>query len=146
MRIARVCRAKYPDLDGKGAAISGGRWNSAGTHMVYASSCGALAALEYRVSVRRDPGDLRIYTIGFPDTLKIEKAGWMPDLRTAKQFGDVWINSKNSVILAVPSVVAPRQINYLLNPQHPDFAASVQIIENQPFLLDVRLFDVTPLT
>jgi RES domain-containing protein len=144
MRIIRVCRAKYPDLDGKGAALSGGRWNSPGTQMVYASSCGALAVLEYRVNTKRDPGDLRVYTIEFPDTLRMEKTGWMPDLRTARQFGDVWINGNRSVILAVPSVLVPHQINYLLNPEHPDFAASVQIVENQPFLLDVRLFDITP--
>lgn len=146
MRIARVCRAKYPDLDGKGAAISGSRWNSPGTRMVYASSCGALAILEYRVNVKRDPGDLRIYTIELPDAVKLETAPWMPDLRTAQIFGDKWIDSNSTVALAVPSVVAPRQINYVLNPAHPDFAASVQIIQNYRFVLDLRLFDITPST
>src|SRR6266478_3362288 len=106
MRIARICRAKYPDLDGIGAAISGGRWNSPGTHIVYASSCGALAVLEYRVNTKRDPDDLLIYTIEVSDTLKVEKTDyWMPDLYTAKHFGDAWIRSKRTVILAVPSVV-----------------------------------------
>src|ERR1043165_4721386 len=103
MRVARICRAKYPDLDGKGPAISGGRWNSPGTHMVYACSCGALAALEYRVHAKKDPGDLLIYTIEFPDTLRIERANWIRDLRTAQSFGDGWIKSKRTVILAVPS-------------------------------------------
>jgi len=46
------------------------------------------------------------------------------------------------MILAVPSVVVPRQINYLLNPNHPDFAASVKIVANAPCALDVRLFDI----
>ncbi len=144
MRVFRVCRAKYPDLDGKGAAISGGRWNSSGTCIVYASSCGALAVLEYRVNTKRDPGDLQIYTIELPDVLKMEKAGWMPDLPTAQRFGDVWVGSNRTVILAVPSVVVPRQINYLLNPLHPDFSASVQIVEDQPFLLDLQLFNISP--
>jgi RES domain-containing protein len=144
MRIARVCRAKYPDLDGKGAAISGGRWNSPSTHMVYASSCGALAVLEYRVHTKKDPGDLRVYIIEFPDTLKMERASWMPDLPTAQQFGDIWIDGNRTVILAVPSVVVPRQINYLLNPRHPDFASSIKVVEDAPFMLDVRLFDITP--
>src|SRR5260370_38716134 len=102
MRIARICRAKYPDLDGMGAAISGGRWNSLGTHVVCASSCGALAVLEYRVNTKRDPDDLLIYTIEVLNTLRVEKAVWMPDLRTAQHFGDVWIRSKRTVILAVP--------------------------------------------
>jgi hypothetical protein len=67
MRVVRVCRAKYPDLDGKGAALSGGRWNSKGTHIVYTSSGGALSVLEYRVHTRVDPGDLIIFTIEIPD-------------------------------------------------------------------------------
>lgn len=144
MRVFRVCRGKYPDLDGKGAAISGGRWNSPGTRIVYTSSCSALAVLEYRVNTKQDPRDLRIYTMELPDDLKMEKAGWMPDLPTAQRFGDVWIGSNRSVILAVPSVLVPRQINYLLNPLHPDFTVSVRIVEDQPFLLDLRLFDITP--
>src|SRR5271165_6446147 len=102
MRVFRVCRGKYPDLDGKGAAISGGRWNSPGTRIVYTSSCSALAVLEYRVSTKPDPGDLRTYSIDLQDVLKMEKAGWMPDLPTARQLGDVWISSNRSVILAVP--------------------------------------------
>lgn len=142
MRIVRVCRAKYPDLDGVGAAKSGGRWNSPGTQIVYASSCNALAVLEYRVNVKSDPRDLRIYTIEVPDSLQVEEAAWMPDLRTAQRFGDTWIESRRTVILAVPSVVVPRQINYLLNPSHPDFA--YRLIEDQPYLLDVRLFDISP--
>lgn len=141
MHFVRICRAKYPDLDGKGAASTGGRWNSTGTHMVYTSSCGALAALEYRVHTPKDPDDLLLYSIDAPDTITVEKIGWMPDTRTAQQFGDVWIKSKRTLALAVPSVVVPHQINYLLNPEHPDFAGSINIIHRLPFALDVRLFD-----
>src|SRR5207244_10751624 len=87
VRVARICRAKYPDLDGKGAAIAGGRWNSIGTPIVYTSSCGALAVLEYRVHTKIDPGDLVLYRIDIPEALTIEKAPWSPDLNTARHFG-----------------------------------------------------------
>jgi RES domain-containing protein len=140
VRIARICRAKYPDLDGKGAAITGGRWNSPGTPIVYASSCGALAVLEYRVHTHVNPDDLLIYTIEIPDSLPVETSSWTPDTGTSRHVGDTWIKTKRSPILSVPSVVVPRQINYLLNPQHPDLAGLIKVIDRQSFMLDVRLF------
>ena len=119
----------------------GGRWNSPGTAVVYASSCGALAVLEYRVHTNVNPDDLLIYTVEIPDSLKVETTSWMPDIDTARRFGDVWIKSKRSAILAVLSVVVPRQFNYLLNPEHPELQGSINVIDRQPFMLDVRLFD-----
>jgi len=109
--------------------------------LVYTSSCGALAILEYRVHTTVNPDDLLIYTIEIPDTLKVEKTDWIPDAATARRFGDVWIKSKRSAVLAVLSVVVPRQLNYLLNPEHPDLVDAIKIIDQQPFMLDVRLFD-----
>src|ERR1035438_6268912 len=129
MNVARICRAKFPDLDGKGAAIKGGRWNSPGTPVVYTSSCGALAVLEYRVHTDVNPDDLLIYTIEIPDTIKTERSTWMPDIKTAQHFGDVWVRSNRSALLAVPSVVVPRQFNYLLNPHHPDLTGHIKIID-----------------
>jgi RES domain-containing protein len=140
VRIARICRAKYPDLDGKGAAKSGGRWNSPGTPIVYASSCGALAVLEYRVHTHVNPDDLLIYTIEIPDALQVERSTWMPEIATSRSFGDAWVKTKRSPILSVPSVVVPHQTNYLINPEHPDIVGSIKIVEQQSFMLDVRLF------
>ena len=94
MHVARICRAKYPDLDGKGAAKSGGRWNSIGTPIVYASSCGALAVLEYRVHTHVNPDDLLIYTIEIPDALHVEKLTWMPDTNFASHRRHLGQNQK----------------------------------------------------
>lgn len=148
MHVFRVSRAAYPDLDGKGAAIGGARWNSPGTRIVYASSCGALAALEYLVHAKETPDDipedLLLRTIDVPDTLRIEHAKWMPDIRTSRRFGDLWVKNKRSPVLAVPSVIVPRQINYLLNPTHTDMG-TVTVVHDEPFVLDVRLFDTYPI-
>jgi RES domain-containing protein len=143
VRIARICRAKYPDLDGRGAAKTGGRWNSKGTAVVYTSSCGALAVLEYRVHTTVDPADLLLYRLEVPEGLTMERASWMPDLATSQKFGDLWTASLRSPILVVPSVVVPHQVNVLLNPLHPNLVGSIAIIDKQSFLLDVRLFDLT---
>ena len=143
MRVARICLAKYPDLDGTGAAMNAARWNSKGTAIVYTSSCGALAVLEYRVHTKVNPPDLFLYRLEIPDTLAVEKIGWMPDISTSRKFGDVWVKSMRSPILVVPSVVVPNQTNVLLNPRHPALLGNVAIIDKQSFLLDVRLFDLT---
>ena len=121
----------------------GGRWNSIGTAVVYTSSCSALAVLEYRVNTRLDPTDLLLYRLEIPDTLEVERIGWMPDISTSRRFGDVWVKSMRSPILVVPSVVVPNQTNVLLNPLHPALLGNIAIIDKQSFLLDVRLFDLT---
>ena len=38
------------------------------------------------------------------------------DLRVARAFGDVWIREERTAVLLVPSVVARREMNVLLNP------------------------------
>ena len=49
---------------------------------------------------------------------------WMqePSPPSLQQLGGDWVKSGASVILAVPSVIVPRELNYLINPRHPDFA------------------------
>lgn len=122
--------------------MSAGRWNSKGTAIVYTSSCGALAVLEYRVHTRADPADLLLYGLEIPGTLAVEKTGWMPDISTSRRFGDVWARSMRTPIPVVPSVVVPNQTNVLLNPLHPALLGNIAIIDKQSFLLDVRLFDL----
>jgi len=143
VRVDRICSAKHPDLEGTGAAITAGRWNSKGTAIVYTSSCSALAVLEYRVHTKVDPADLLLYRLEIPDTLAAEKIGWMPDISTSRKFGDMWARSMRTPILVVPSVVVANQTNVLLNPMHPALLGNIAIIDKHSFLLDVRLFDLT---
>ncbi|HXY77278.1 MAG TPA: RES family NAD+ phosphorylase, partial [Candidatus Acidoferrales bacterium] len=42
------------------------------------------------------------------------------DQLATKQIGDEWVELRKSAILAVPSVIVG-ELNYLLNPAHPDF-------------------------
>jgi len=43
----------------------------------------------------------------------------------ARAFGDAWIRERRTAVLLVPSVVARREGNLLINPQHPDFGLIV---------------------
>jgi len=63
------------------------------------------------------------------------------DLRdlSSQALGDCWIESKESAVLEVASIVVPHEHNYLLNPAHPDF----KNIATEPpslFHFDPRLF------
>jgi RES domain-containing protein len=49
MRVYRLRRAQYPPFDGEGANRFGGRWNSRGNRVIYASENRSLAVLEILV-------------------------------------------------------------------------------------------------
>lgn len=135
-------------FDGEGARLHGGRWNSVGTAVVYASEHLSLAALEVLVHIdttsRRKA--YQCLSFEFDDSLLKTFADLLP--RTwrqepppveLQQIGDAWVRGAESVVLAVPSVIVPGEFNYLLNPRHPDFG---RIKPGSParFDFDSRLF------
>ncbi|MEO8372761.1 MAG: RES family NAD+ phosphorylase [Candidatus Solibacter sp.] len=145
-RIYRVCRARYARLSGEGASLAGGRWNSPGRAVVYMAESVSLAVLENLVHMSRQdfptgyvcvaailPGNL---TISSERVLRLR-----PGLRelTAQGLGDWWLQSNQSAVLEVPSVIVPHEHNFLLNPAHPDFP---KIATDPPalFHFDLRLF------
>jgi RES domain-containing protein len=67
-------------------------------------------------------------------------SGWdHADLRVARAFGDAWIREGRTAVLLVPSVVARREQNVLINPSHADFGAIVAGAP-EPVVWDARLF------
>ena len=130
---------------GEGAWLYGGRWNSAGTSVVYTSGSQALAALESLVHL--NPPVIFKYLaipIEFDDAL-VEKvaalpADWTeePPPPATKAIGDLWVKEARSAVLELPSVIILGEPNYLLNPAHPDFQKII-IGKPQPFSFDPRL-------
>jgi RES domain-containing protein len=57
----------------------------------------------------------------------------------ARAFGDAWIREQRTAVLVVPSVVARREMNVLLNPRHADFKKIVAA-SPEPVVWDARLF------
>lgn len=146
----RIVEAAYAThaFDGEGARLYGGRWNSPGTKMVYASDSPSLATLELLVQIGNPtvlPSFVLISTT-FEESLvtRIEPAGLPANWRSypappeLQVIGDHWIRSRSSVILEVPSAVIVHQNNYLLNPEHRDFSALSKSTP-QPLGLDLRL-------
>lgn len=54
-----------------------------------------------------------------------------------------WLARVGEAVLKVPSFIAPRSFNYLVNPAHPG-AGAIRIASTQPFAFDRRLW--LPLT
>lgn len=137
-------------FDGEGARLVGGRWNVPGTTVVYASGSLALAALETFVHLGRAATELRFTAIAvsIPEDILIEQVlpqdlppRWRsePPLPDTMQRGTKWARELRSAILQVPSVIIPREHNFILNPSHKDFR-KLTIGSPEPFTFDPRLW------
>ncbi len=116
-RIVRAARVNSA-FTGEGARVYGGRWNSRGTAVVYVSEHESLAALELFVHLwNAEP----------------------PTFQTM-QIGDEWVHAGKSVALAVPSVLSTSEMNFLLNPKHPDFKR-IKISQPVQYRFDSRLLN-----
>lgn len=135
-------------FDGESARSYGGRWNSAGTPVVYTSQSASLAALELLVHIQQS-ALLQSYSsipVSFGDRL-VEAldparlpARWRdyPAPAALQSIGDQWAAGRRSAVLRVPSAVVPIEFNFLLNPRHPDFA-KIEIGAARAFRFDPRL-------
>jgi RES domain-containing protein len=66
--------------------------------------------------------------------------GWdHADLRVSRAFGDAWIRERRTAVLVVPSVVARKEGNVVINPQHADFHKLIAG-KPEPVIWDARLF------
>jgi RES domain-containing protein len=60
----------------------------------------------------------------------------------ARAIGTRWLRDGNAGVLRVPSVVIPRESNYLLKPMHPRFD-EIEVSAPLGFEFDLRLFGRT---
>ncbi|MDH5301796.1 MAG: RES family NAD+ phosphorylase [Gammaproteobacteria bacterium] len=61
-----------------------------------------------------------------------------PPISHTRELGNDWLKQKRSLLLQIPSAVSPVECNYLINPDHPDFAC-IEIAAAQPYSFDSRL-------
>ena len=144
----RTCKARYDPMDGAGAALHGGRWNSPGRPVIYAADSYAGSLLEilaHSTRPRTLPGAHHAVQIEIPDALvehldeTTVPSWWQKESAEARQFGDTWIRELRSVALSVPALPArPIGRIIVLNPLHPQ-APSVIRGSNFPVPWDDRL-------
>ncbi len=151
MTVWRVCSRRHARraFSGDGARLYGGRWNSPGSPTVYTSATLSLATLEVLVHANEEdwPDDLCAVPAEIPPNIKIQELtqeelprGWrrFPAPLNLRKFGDAWLETGKTAVLALPSAVVPIENNYLLNPSHADMK-SVEIGPPQRFRFDLRL-------
>jgi RES domain-containing protein len=66
--------------------------------------------------------------------------GWdAPDTRPfTKKIGDAFLSNKKNLMLEVPSVMMPEEINYVINPLHEDMK-QVKMINRRRIYFDKRI-------
>ena len=150
MIVYRLSRSKYADdLSGRGAELTGGRWNSKGVPVLYTGENISLCMAEVAVHMPLGivPLDYFLVTIEIPDE-EIEELSkdilpdyWREVLKIddTQKIGDNFFENSNKMILKVPSAVVLFEFNYLVNPNHKKFN-QVKILKTEPFQFDKRLF------
>lgn len=118
-------------LAGDGARMAGGRWNSSGIPLIYASATSSLAILEMLFHLGEVNALSRYVLVScrFRSSLieRIEGSMLPPNWRAypapyeLQRIGDAWIHRAESAILEVPSAIVEGENNFLLNPAHADF-------------------------
>ncbi|PXA88584.1 RES domain-containing protein [Caulobacter sp. D4A] len=141
MIVNRIAKAAHVGLDGEGARLYGGRWNSPGRPMLYTAASPSLAVLEVLVHLDLPPEllplDYRLLSIEVPDDAPRLELDAVPQDSVAA--GDAFLLAGQALCLRVPSQVVPQEINTLLNPRHAAFA-EVRVVRDEPFRFDPRLF------
>jgi RES domain-containing protein len=142
-RFAPTAAAAY---SGEGAALRGGRWNSRGVRIAYASTNEGLALVEYLVhlDIAYAPTDLVFYPAELPDDA-VENVvsipdGWdvSPPSRATADVGDIFVAAAKHLALRVPSAVLPFAWNVMINPDHHRFR-EIAFDDPVPFTIDERL-------
>lgn len=147
MLIYRLGTDRYPIWDGAGAAVRGGRWNPPGAPVIYAAATQSLAMLERLVQGADLGGTVLVEAevpedLAFDDLLRSPPPGWAdvgsPSARAA---GAAWLAAARTALLRVPSVVVPREANWVINPAHPD-TARIRVGPAEELAWDQRLFGI----
>jgi RES domain-containing protein len=123
--------------------------------MVYTAESRSLAGLETIVHLNAGGLPLNRYLveITIPDDVWSNReehepgslpVGWdaRPASRSSISFGTTWLRSERTVLLVVPSVIVPEELNVLINPLHPA-AGAITARKDRLWLYDPRLLKVS---
>lgn len=151
MKLWRI--SGFGNLTGEGGMLASARWHTKGRPVVYLADSPASAMLERLVQIVRQAGiSSRNYTLleieadsalAVESLMHVADAGWRDRVDISQNAGDRWLSAAKTPLARVPSAVAPRTWNYLLNPLHPD-ANRVQILSQIQEIFDPRLLESRP--
>jgi len=149
MQVFKIARDVYAKaITASGAA---NRWNREGQMVSYAASSRALATLEmvarraaimptlpYKMMVITMADDPSLYREVPRSSLPLHwyRMDAYPQLQA---IGAKWYEERQSLVLKVPSAIIPQESNYIINTNHPEFAAAVQLETSENYFWDSRL-------
>ncbi|MGA2569640.1 MAG: RES family NAD+ phosphorylase [Terracidiphilus sp.] len=139
----------HVDLEGNGGRFFSSRWSTQGRRIVFLAESPAGAMLEILVHLPfrngRLPEGYTLLRIEARDECEVKTlnppggADWRDRTSLTQELGDAWMESAETPLARVPSVILPRTWNFLLNPAHPE-ASRVTIQEVIRERFDNRLF------
>src|SRR5687767_9137304 len=149
MLLYRIGHTMYAnDLTGEGSKLFGGRWNDIGIPCIYSSVSRALCLLEYTCHAKKHliPRDLSFVTYEVPDhsmhvfTISDLPGNWKhsPPPHESIEFGTAFLTENKYLLYCIPSVVIEEEMNYIINPSHPEMA-NVQIKDVKDYPYDLRI-------
>lgn len=147
MLVYRITLSIYANsLKASGRAA---RWNPNETEMIYTSSSRSLACLEnvvhrgqlglnqvFSVMMIQIDDNTRKVKIQLKDLPEDWKEFYQMPLTQA--IGENWISENKTAIMEIPSSIVEEEVNYLINPKHPDFKL-IKLIKTDPFKFDKRI-------
>lgn len=149
MIVYRLCIEKYKDdLNGTGAKLFGGRWNSIGIPVLYTTENISLAVLEIlvRTDINHVPLHYFLLKLEVPvasETIHINKTKlkkeWKLDVGYTQWIGNEFVKSNKGLILKLPSAIVDEEHNFIINTNHTDFK-KVKITSSKKFSFDKRLY------
>ncbi|MFC0696205.1 RES family NAD+ phosphorylase [Paraburkholderia humisilvae] len=141
------------DMTGEGARQTGGRWNRAGTPVIYAATNISLACLETLAHLSGDddlPLNRYLVRVDIPDdtwanalvyTPDKAPVGWdaIPTGKVSLDAGAAWVGEKKGpALMRVPSVIVPEEANVIINPAHSD-ATQLKATKVRKWTYDSRI-------
>jgi RES domain-containing protein len=149
MEVFRISRESFAKkLIASGRA---NRWNLDDQFTIYTGGSRSLSSLElivhknaispaykYKVMVISIADEENLFTHILQKDLPKAWRSMMayPDLQA---LGSDWYQSKQSLVLRVPSAVIPKEYSYIINTQHPDFKKKVSLVRTEDYFWDDRL-------
>jgi RES domain-containing protein len=136
----------HRDLSGTGGLRAGGRWHSPGQPVVYLSENPASVLLEVCVHAAANdvPPEFTLLKVIGPEVEipAVAEAslpeGWQTRFEITRHLGTDWLQSKETVLLKLPSAIVPQTANFLFNPLHRD-AVRFKIAEVLSYPFDRRI-------
>lgn len=127
------------------------RWNRRGEYVIYVGSTRSLLTFDLVVHRNFIKPDInhKVMVISVPDSDELVKTITTKELPSnwrrfeaytdLQKIGSDWYNSKETLLLKVPSAVIPSEYNYIINTVHPNFKQHMKLVRIEEYFWDKRL-------